>query len=262
MIRESIKNELSKLSEVANPSNIPHNKQIKSFVFFNVSEEKETEIKEIATSEFLIIEEALKAQRKDEIREMLKGIDWINEKYFTLIDRYEGTEVQRDVYQWADDAHKHEYERIVAISTRLKDITTDLSLRDINLTQFFEDKRELDVLNDTLDFGNLYRYHHDDDFRRYYTPTDKERKYDELNENIHAANKAKYIFCHNINLSGGIEKFENLFKSIFKWDYLYWSVFCLSISQQKFESIASEFLQTELYYNRLLIDFKENVGND
>ena len=52
MIRESIKNELRKFSEVANPSNIPHNKQVKSFVFFNVSDEKEVEIKEIATSEF------------------------------------------------------------------------------------------------------------------------------------------------------------------------------------------------------------------
>ncbi len=262
MIRESIKNELRKFSEVANPSNIPHNKQVKSFVFFNVSDEKEVEIKEIATSEFSLIEEPLKAQRKDEIREMLKGIDWINEKYFALIDRYEGTDVQRDIYQWADEAHKHEYERIIATSTRLKDITTDLSLKDINFTQFFEDKRELDVLNDTLDFGNLYRYHHDDDFRRHYIPTDDERKYDELNENIHAVNKAKYIFCYNINLPSDIEKFENLFRNIFKWDYLYWSVFCISISQQEFESMASDFLKTELYYNRLLIDVNESFGNE
>jgi len=262
MIREIIKNELSKFLEITNPSNIPHNKQVKSFVLFNVSQQKEAEIKEVITSEFLQIEEPLKAQRQDEIQEMLRGIDWINEKYLALIDRYEGTNVQHDIYQWADDAHKHEYERDVATPTQLKDITTDLYLRDINLVQFFEDRRELDGLNETLDFSNLYRCHHDDDFRRYYKPTDSERKYDELNENIHAVNKAKYIFCYNINLLTDIDKFENLFRNIFKWDYLYWSVFCFSVSQQEFENIASDFLKTELYYNRLLIDVNESVGNE
>lgn len=253
MIRQKIKAELNKFLEITNPSKIPHDKQVKSFVLFNVSKEKEAEIKEIVASEFLLIEKPLKSQRQIEIQEMLKGIDWVNKKYSDLILRYEGTEVQSDIFQWADEAYKNEYERVIDISTRLKNLTSNLSLQDVNLRQFIEDKEQLKMLNETLDFVNLYRYHHDDDFRRYYTRTADEQKYDALDKNIHAINTAKYMYCYNIDLLTDMDQFEHLFKSICKWDHLYWSVFCLSVSQQEFESMASDFLKTELYYNRTLV---------
>lgn len=262
MIRQKIKAELNKFLEITNPSKIPHDKQVKSFVLFNVSKEKETEIKEIVASEFSLIEKPLKSQRQIEIQEMLIGIDWVNEKYSDLIHRYKGTEVQYDIPKWADDAYKSEYERVVNTSTRLKNLTSDLLLQDINLEQFIEDKEQLKMLNEILNFSNLYRYHHDEDFRRYYTRTSDEQKYDTLNKDIHAINTAKYIFCTGVDLQINMDEFENLFKNICKWDHLYWSVFCLSVSQQEFESMASDFLRTELYYNRLLIDTNENTDND
>ena len=261
-MRDLIKSELKVLSGLADPSNIPHNKQVKSFVFFNATKEKEQKIKEIITSEFSLIESELKALREKEIKEILKSIDWVNEKYSDLIDRYNGTTVQQDIFQWADVAYKHEYERILGTPTRLKVVTDNLYLQDINLIQFFENKKDLDLLNDTLNFHNLYRYHHDKDFQKHYTPTDDERKYDELNEKIHATQKAKYIYCYNINISTEVDMFESLFKNVFKWDHLYWSVFCLPISQVEFENIASDFLKTELYYNRHLIDVNENRGSN
>jgi hypothetical protein len=108
-------------------------------------------------------------------------------------------------------------------------------------------------LNDTLDFSNLYCYHHDEDFKNHYTRTANEKKYDDLTTSINAINRAKYVYCYNIDLQAYLDDFEKLFRGIFKWDYLYWSVFCLPMSQADFEAQANEFLRTELYYNRSLI---------
>lgn len=248
MIREKIKYELEKLSD------FDKKERLKSFVFFNVSDKKELEIRETISEEFTRIEEYLKGQRSEECSELLKQIDWVDEKYFNLMDRYENTTAIYDIHEWAGDAYKHEYERVMSIPAQLSKVTTDLYLRPIAITQFFKDKKQLDILNKTLDFRNLYLYHHDQYFAQRYTRTDEEKKYDDLNASINSTNRAKYIYCYNIDMKANLDDFEKLFSGIFKWNYLYWSVFCLSTSQSEFESITSEFLKTELYYNRLLID--------
>lgn len=253
MIRELIINEFTKLSALPDLYNIPHNKKVKSFVFFNVSKEQELKIKDIVASEFSLIENSLKALRNKEIGEMLENENWVNEKYSDLIERYNGTSVQQEAFHWANEARKVEYERVLSTHTILKGITSNLHLICIDLVNFFEDIKQFDLLNRTLDFRNLYQYHHDEDFKNIYLRTEKERLYDELNDKLCAIYRAKYILCYNIDINN-IDAFEDLFRSHFKWDYLYWSVFCLPMSQNEFENIASNFLKTELYYNRQLVD--------
>lgn len=252
MIREAIKQELIKLKDFIS------GEKLKSFVFFNVSEEKEKEIQNVVSEEFKVVEDFLRNQRKDEIRELLKQADWVNDKYFELLDRYEGTSVKQEIFGWADDAYKREYNRLISTPTALNSITSELNLQIVNIVQFFEDKKQLDALNDTLDFGNLFCYHYDEDFSKRYIRTADEKRYDDLTASTHAVHSAKYVYCNNIDLQAYLDDFEKLFSGIFKWDYIYWSVFCLPVSQADFEAKASAFLRTELYYNRSLID----VEND
>jgi glutamyl-tRNA reductase len=127
MIREAIRQELIKLK------NLTTKEKLKSFVFLNVSEEKEMEIREIVSEEFKAVEDSLKNQRKDEIRELLKQADWVNDKYFELLDRYDNTPVKREIFEWADDAYKHEYERLLSTPTSLNNITSELNLQIVNI---------------------------------------------------------------------------------------------------------------------------------
>lgn len=131
----------------------------------------------------------------------------------------------------------------------------NLELRIIHLDEYFESQKLFDKMNDTMDFTNLIRCQHDENFRKNYKPTEEEIKYEKLRHNIYTY--PNYVYCYGIKLKTESYDFEDLFRNIFKWDHLYWSVFCLSMSKADFESQATEFLKTELYYNRTLLDAKD-----
>lgn len=248
MIQEAIRQELIKLKDLTNKE------KLKSFVFFNVSEEGEAKIRDIVSVEFKEVENLLKNQRKEEVEHLLKQMDWVGDNYRNLLERYGNTNLSHDIYGWADDAYSGEYNRLTSMPTPLKTLTDVLDLRILNLNKFFEDKKQFDTMNDTMDFVNLWRYHHDEDFKKYYKRTEEEILYDNLRNSVYGIYSVKYLYCHGIELKNELYDFEDLFRNIFKWDHLHWSVFCLSMSQSDFENKAGEFLQAELYYNRSLID--------
>ena len=110
-------------------------------------------------------------------------------------------------------------------------------------------------MNDTMDFTNLKRCQSDKKFKKNYILTEEEIKYENLWHDIYTY--PNYVYCDGIKLNTESYNFEDLFRNLFKWDHLYWSVFCLSMSKADFESQASEFLKTELYYNRVSLDAKD-----
>ncbi|MDR0683221.1 MAG: hypothetical protein LBG15_15485 [Dysgonamonadaceae bacterium] len=248
MIQEAIRQELIKLK------NLTNTEKLKSFVFFNVSDENEVKIREIVSEEFKEIEDVLKNQRKEEIEHLLKQMDWVGDNYRNLLERYGDINLSHDIYGWANDAYSGEYNRLTSMPTSLKALTDVLDLRIFNLNKFFEDKKQFDMMNDTMNFANLWRYHHDENFKKYYKRTEEEILYDNLRDSVYGIYSVKYLYCHGIDLKHGLYDFEDLFRNIFKWDHLRWSVFCLDMSKSDFENQTGEFLQTELYHNRLLID--------
>lgn len=249
MLRTIIKQELEKLSNLTNIESP------QSFVFFNSDNEVELKIRKVIIDEFNKVKTCLNEQRNSEIKQLLEKLSWVNEKYSDLLDRYSNFSIKQDICKWANDAQEHEYNFIISQPTKLKEKTDNLNLRQLHLTQYFQSIKEFHEMNDTMDFTNLLRCQEDESFKKYYKYTDKETKYEELRHNIY--NYSKYLYCYGIELQTELYNFETLFYSIFKWDSLYWSVFNLSMSKTDFENQAGDFLKTELYYNRILIDAKD-----
>lgn len=249
MIKQIIKQELEKLYDLTN------NEKLKSFVFFNTTEDTELKLKDIILEQFQEIENTITNQRQEEIKHLLKQTDWVIEKYVELGGKYHNTNVESDINRWGEDAYQLEYNRLISQPTKLKKVAEKLELRIIHLDEYFESKRLFDIMNDTMDFTNLIRCQYDENFRKAYKFTEEETKYEKLRHDIDYY--PNYVYCYGIKLKTDSYDFENLFRNIFKWDYLYWSVFCLSMSKADFECQASEFLKTELYYNRVLLDAKD-----
>lgn len=249
MIEQIISQELKKLADFSNTE------KLKSFVFFNAPEDSELKLRNIVLNQFREIENTIKNQRQEEIKQLLKQTDWVIEKYVDLGGRYHNTNVESDIYRWGENAYQLEYNRLTSQPTKLKKVAEELELRVIHLGQHFEDINLFGVMNDTMDFTNLRRCQHDENFRKDYKFTEEEIKYEELRRNtcIHP----HYVYCYGIKLKTESYNFEDLFRNLFKWDHLYWSVFCLNMSKSIFEEQASEFLQTELYHNRILLDAKD-----
>lgn len=249
MIKQLIKQELEKLNDFTN------NEKLKSFVFFNTTKDTEIKLKDVVLEQFQEIENTIKNQRQEEIKQLLKQTDWVIEKYTDLGSKYHNTSVESDIYKWGEDAYQLEYNRLISQPTKLEKVVEKLELRVIHLDEYFESQKLFDIMNDTMDFTNLIRCQHDENFRKGYKFTEEEIKYEKLRHDIYTY--PNYVYCYGIKLKTESYDFEDLFRNIFKWDYLYWSVFCLSMSKADFESQATEFLKTELYYNRVLLDAKD-----
>lgn len=248
MIKQIIKQELEKLYDFTN------NEKLKSFVFFNTTEDTELKLRDIILEQFQEIENTIKNQRQEEIKQLLKQTDWVIEKYTDLGSKYHNTSVESDIYKWGEDAYQLEYNRLISQPTKLEKVAEKLELRVIHLDEYFESRKQFDNMNDTMDFTNLKRCQSDKKFKENYILTEEEIKYENLWHDIYIY--PNYVYCYGIKLNTESYNFEDLFRNLFKWDHLYWSVFCLSMSKADFESQASEFLKTELYYNRMLLDTK------
>mgnify|MGYP001478970434 CR=1 FL=1 len=196
-------------------SRILKNKEkIKSFVIFNLPSEKSYELNTLIRTEFLIIKEHLEKERKQELLKMIKKLDWIENKYSDLYNRYENTPVSRDILKWESEVYNDNYELVSQTQTPLKKLIDSFNFENIDFEEYNVNELLFDKMNSEMGFYNLKRYN-----------SDKEYQTD----------------------------FEEWFRRGFKWDSLKWSVFGFDISQPEFESKASEYVLEEMYYNREII---------
>lgn len=250
MIRKIIKQELEKINDLRNSA-----KPI-SFVFFNSDNDIELKIREVVIEEFDKVKNSLKRERENEIKQLIKEKSFVKVNYSNLLDRYSNTSKRQEILEWKNDAEEHEYNYIISEPTKLKEKADNIDLRLLHLTQHYESIKKFEKMNENMDFTNLKRYSEDKDFKKYYKLTDEEAEYENLR---HSTNiYEQYLYCYGIDLHSELYNFDSLFHNLFKWDKFNWSVFNLNISKADFEKQASEFLKTELYDNRKLVDAKNN----
>ena len=250
MIRKIIKQELEKINDLTNSA-----KPI-SFVFFNSDNDIELKIREVVIEEFAKIKNSLKRERENEIKQLIKEKSFVKVNYSNLLGRYSNTSKRQEIIEWKNDAEEHEYNYIISEQTKLKEKADNIDLRLLHLTQHYENINKLEKMNENMDLSNLRRYSEDKIFKKYYKLTDEEAEYENLR---HSTNiYEKYLYCYGIGLHSELYNFESLFRNLFKWDRFNWTVFNINISKADFEKQASDFLKTELYYNRKLFDAKIN----